>query len=154
MAHTPQGGEAPERSYVSSMFDDDSRYSGNLFVDTNLVTPMKSLWPVPGTKLKQFDSVLRIMPGKRDDGRWSAFRTGTGKGEYGRWIYSAWAARAIGEPAITFFLCSDKDVLLHAYDPRQHPVYILYNAIYWAVDEGNAHVKRTGRRWSPRSSAR
>ena len=146
MAHAQQGGEAPERSYVSSMFDDDSRYSGNLFVDTNLVTPMKSLWPVPGSRLKQFDSVLRILPGKRDDGRWSAFRTGTGKGEYGRWVYSAWAARAIGEPAITFFLCSDKDVQENGYDPRQHPVYILYNSIYWAVDEGNAHVKA---HWAP-----
>jgi hypothetical protein len=146
MAPAQKGGEAPERSYVSSMFDDDSRYSGNLFVDNNLVTPMKSLWPVQGSRLKQFDSVLRVLPGKRDDGRWSAFRTGSGKGQYGRWIYSAWAARAIGEPAITFFLCSDKDVQDHGYDPRQHPVYVLYNSIYWAVDEGNAHVKA---HWAP-----
>ena len=146
MAHPQQGGDQPERSYVSSMFDDDSRYSGNLFVDTNKVTPMKSLWPVPGTKLKQFDSVLRVMPGKRNDGEWSKFRTGTGKGEYGRWIYSAWAARAIGEPAITFFLCTDQDVQEKGYDPRQHPVYILYNSIYWAVDEGNQHVKA---HWAP-----
>jgi hypothetical protein len=146
MAHTHQGGDPPERSYVASMFDDDSRYSGNLFVDTNAVTPMKCLWPVPGTRLKQFDSVLRIMPGKRDNGDWSKFRTGTGKGQYGRWIYSAWAVRAIGEPAITFFLCSDKDVQDHGYDPRQHPAYILYNSIHWAVDEGNAHVKA---HWAP-----
>ena len=146
MAHANQGGEAPERSYVSSMFDDDSRYSGNLFVDANLVSPMKSLWPVQGSRLKQFDTVLRVLPGKRDDGSWSKFRTGTGKGQYGRWIYSAWAARAIGEPAITFFLCSDKDVQDHGYDPRQHPVYILYNSIYWAVDEGNKHVKA---HWAP-----
>jgi hypothetical protein len=145
MTQAHQGG-APERSYVSSMFDDDSRYSGNLFIDNNLVTPMKSLWPVQGTRLKQFDSVLRVLPGKRDDGTWSNFRTGTGKGEYGRWIYSAWAARAIGEPAITFFLCSDKDVQDKGYDPRQHPVTMLYNAIYWAVDEGNAHVKA---HWAP-----
>jgi hypothetical protein len=146
MAHANQGGEAPERSYVSSMFDDDSRYSGNLFVDTSLVTPMKSLWPVQGTRLKQFDSVLRVLPGKRDDGSWSKFRTGAGKGQYGRWIYSAWAARSIGEPAVTFFLCSDKDVQDHNYDPRQHPVYILYNSIYWAVDEGSKHVKA---HWAP-----
>jgi hypothetical protein len=128
------------------MFDDDSRYSGNLFVDANLVTPMKSLWPVQGTRLKQFDSVLRILPGKRDDGRWSNFRTGTGKGQFGRWIYSAWAVRAIGDPAVTFFLCSDKDVQDNNYDPRQHPAYILYNAIHWAVDEGNKHVQA---HWAP-----
>jgi hypothetical protein len=128
------------------MFDDDSRYSGNLFVDANLVSPMKSLWNVPGTRLKQFDTVLRVMPGKRNDGSWSKFRTGTGKGEFGRWIYSAWAVRAIGEPAVTFFLCSDEDVQDHNYDPRQHPCYILYNAIYWAVDEGNKHVQS---HWAP-----
>ena len=146
MPHAQQGGETPERSYVSSMFDDDSRYSGNLFIDTNLVTPMKSLWPVQGTRLKQFDSVLRILPGKRDDGSWSKFRVGPGKGQYGRWIYSAWAVRAIGDPAITFFLCTDKDVQDHNYDPRQHPAYILYNAVKWAVEEGNNHVKA---HWAP-----
>jgi hypothetical protein len=146
MTRAQQGDEAPERSYVSSMFDDDSRYSGNLFVDTDLVTPMKSLWQVPGTRLKQFDSVLRILPGKRNDGRWSAFRTNPGKGQFGRWIYSAWAARSIGDPAVTFFLCSDADVQDHNYDPRQHPVYILYNAIYYAVEEVNKHVKP---HWAP-----
>jgi hypothetical protein len=137
--HLGVGAGAPQyKSRSAAMFDDDSRYSGNMFVDTELVSVMKSQWPMPQSRLKNFDTVMRILPGIEDDGSWGPYRVHPGRGQFGSWLYSSWAARSIGDPPVTFFLCSYEQKVSNTYDPRNHPVYKLYNEIYWAVEAGTA----------------
>jgi hypothetical protein len=143
--HVPDGGGAP-RSRSAAMFDDDSRYSGNLFVQTDDVSVMKSLWDVPGTHHKQFDTVLRVLPGIDANGEWGPFRVDAGRGQFGPWLYASWAVRSFGDPPVTFWLCSDYEYQVLKYDPRTHPVSILYQAISRGVEEAVKEVKPW---WSP-----
>jgi hypothetical protein len=89
--------------------DRTNGYSGNLFCDETLVTPMKCFWDTD--KKKEAITTFRLLPEPDPDhpGKFMPGRMSVERQDYSGWIMRYLAWRGAGDPPVTFFLFDPED---------------------------------------------
>lgn len=89
--------------------DRTTGYTGNLFCDESLVTPMKCFWDTD--RKKEAITTFRILPEPDPDhpGKFMPGRMSVERQDYSGWIMRYLAWRSCGDPPITFFLFDPQD---------------------------------------------
>ncbi len=90
----------------------------------------KPSWKGTTTTIRVYPALAPENPTQFDPWRFSA-----DDADYGEWIRTYPAVRNFGDPGVTFILFDPSDA---AYDPQLNPAWMVYNAVYRAVQAGQA----------------